>query len=243
MDLAGRAQGFFCESCNKHGRGDDFEHEHGSCGMLRRTFPQTETWMCPAPTTIDRIIQEVMAATQNSELALPELQFVLQSLKALHALDTSGLSRAAPQHSEVERMYELRLQFASSAGGTSCVSSLEAGLAAHIIQERMSERGATKLLKLLSDHEVIKTGLLKRMDAEREWIGMIPEFSVVNMNTGVDAAAVQADKDKYGILTFRFRSPIAATYAILTSDAFDLRHDLSSITGGKSQRARFVEAD
>ncbi len=38
---------------------------------------------------------------------------------------------------------------------------------------------------------------------------------------------MQGDKEKYGMLSFRFRSPIAATYAILTNDAFDLRRDLS----------------
>jgi len=64
------------------------------------------------------------------------------------------------------------------------LSSLDAALAAHIIHERMSMRGSAQLLKLLSDHNVIRTGMQNRMDNEHEWIGMIPEFRVANLNRG-----------------------------------------------------------
>lgn len=62
---------------------------------------------------IDRTIAEVRAAKEGLELALPELQFVVHSLKALEELDTTGQTRAAPRHEEVDRMNDLRLQFAA----------------------------------------------------------------------------------------------------------------------------------
>ena len=37
----------------------------------------------------------------------------MYSLKALEGLDTTGPTRAAPRHEEVDRMYDLRLQFAA----------------------------------------------------------------------------------------------------------------------------------
>jgi hypothetical protein len=68
------------------------------------------------------------------------------------------------------------------------VNQLQSQLAAF-----MSERGATKLLKLLSDHNVIRTGMQNRMDNEHEWIGMIPEFRVANLNRRCyDPEVVQA---------------------------------------------------
>lgn len=97
-------------------------------------------------------------------------------------------------------MYDLRLQFAAEVcvlgGGTTCLSSLGAALAAHIIHERMSMRGSAQLLKLLSDHNVIRTGMQNRMDNEHEWIGMIPEFRVANLNRRCyDPEVVQADNE------------------------------------------------
>ena len=73
------------------------------------------------------------------------------------------------------------------------MSSLGAALAAHIIHERMSMRGSAQLLKLLSDHNVIRTVMQNRMDNEHEWIGMIPEFRVANLNRRCyDPEVVQA---------------------------------------------------
>ena len=131
----------------------------------------------------------------------------MYSLKALEGLDTTGLTRAAPRHEEVDRMYDLRLQFAAEVcvlgWGTTCLSSLGAALAAHIIHERMSMRGSAQLLKLLSDHNVIRTGMQNRMDNEHEWIGMIPEFRVANLNRRCyDPEVVQADNEEYGIVSF-----------------------------------------
>ena len=110
--------------------------------------------MCAAPKLSTAPLQ-VRAAKEDLELALPELQFVVHPLKALEELDTTGQTRAAPRHEEVDRMYDLRLQFASSAGGRQ--------RACRLLMQRsprtssmsaMSGRGSGKLLKLLSDHNV-----------------------------------------------------------------------------------------
>ena len=46
-------------------------------------FPPREMWICAVPTGISRTFAEVRAAKEDLELALPELQFVGYSLKAL----------------------------------------------------------------------------------------------------------------------------------------------------------------
>jgi len=82
-------------------------------------------------------------------------------------------------------MYDLRLQFASSAGGRQ--------RACRLLMQRsprtssmsaMSGRGSGKLLKLLSDHNVSDGIMQKRMDNEPEWIGVMKEFRVANLNRG-----------------------------------------------------------
>jgi hypothetical protein len=61
------------------------------------------------------------------------------------------------------------------------LSSLDAALAAHIIG---GGGGSAKLFKLLSDHNVSDGIMQKRMDNEPEWIGVMQEFRVANLNRG-----------------------------------------------------------
>ncbi len=85
-------------------------------------------------------------------------------------------------------MYDLRLQFAAEV----CVFGRGGQRACRLLMQRSPRTssmsaclgGSAKLLKLLSDHNVSDGIMQKRMDNEPEWIGVMQEFRVANLNRG-----------------------------------------------------------